>query len=294
MRRFASAMATYEQAARKHSEADAAAWWDMMADWLGAQDPACEAVNGAALPLPYPFAIQFAVDRYASAWSAGPKTQVVAVHFAEALVRTHRIPEALAVLRQADPEAKSAGTRRILAEASFRTQDYAQAVEHLDAAIRKMDQSNAKTVFWRRRRANLLIQRGRAMHRAGIAGTESCTRQGIASWIEIAEDPKAASDTLGMAAADLLLAEPAPLRRRDRAEEFARRAVRITAGQFSPYMLTLACATGQPGDLAAAVQTAWEQGEIVKQLVPAPNRLEFEARMSRLHDRAGSARLVAK
>ena len=161
-------------------------------------------------------------------------------------------------------------------------QRYPDAIAHLTRGLDATAAATPATDFTRRRQALYLIDRGRAKHRAGLPGAEEDTRTGLKLIAQLAAEPKPPADLLAAAAAAHLTAEPVSFRSRARATEFARQAVSITAGQIAPFLVTLAHATGNPADVAAAARTASQQGEIVKPLVPPAALAAFEQRQAKL------------
>ena len=114
LRVFAAAIAGHDPGTRRFREEDAAALWDMLADWLGGWEHSCEAASSdpaCALPLPHPFALDLALERYASAFGGNQKS-LIKLHYADTLLRLGRIAGADTVL--GDPGAPS-GLHRVKA-----------------------------------------------------------------------------------------------------------------------------------------------------------------------------------
>lgn len=270
LRQFAVALSRHQQGAGSQLEVDVAAWWDMLADWLGASELSCPGEGPACgVPLPFKFALEQSAQHYESAYRSGPKMPLLGRHYADALLRLGRLAEAEQFLAQIPPNETSVIFDRLRADAAFSRQQYRQAVQHLDHALARIDLKETSAA---RRRASLRWLRGRAKHRAGIAGATDDTRNGLTELIRFASDPNATSDFLGRVAGYLLTAEPPGLRDRRRAAEFARRAVRITGGELSGHLVTLANATGDPGDVIAAARVAQEQAEDVRILTQLPRQ----------------------
>lgn len=286
---------------KRDDVANLAAWEDMLSDRLGASARLCDEGNSSDVcrvwkAMAWGTVRQLAIGHYRDALPLVAQPALLHWHYGDLLRASGNSAAAVPLLESARAHFDNSARRDYRPE--FRPQVETAlgraelALGMPDAALREFTSalrsdiaildSGTRSFPAERLRAYLLIERGSLLLRLHRPGALESSRTGLNLLLAMAEVPGASTDVIDAAASALLTVEPAELRHPLRARELADAAIRKSHGAVARYLVTFAAATGAPADLRRAARAAYEEGQIVRPLIPQGALGSFDENQSKL------------